>query len=126
MNMALVQKQYFVDGIIYTITCTPDVHKRLRSDPEFTQQYIHNHISQLNSSSVVETNNDNIIKEDETIYNNDISNNIIKHEISQDNEDVLAVFKWPHEAILLLLEEFNLRQNDFTTWEKCLKKKYGP
>lgn len=36
--------------------------------------------------------------------------------------DLFLVFKWPHEAILLLLEEYNLRQNDFVTGKTSQKK----
>lgn len=35
---------------------------------------------------------------------------------------IFTVFKWPHEAILLLLEEYALRQNDFTSGKMSQKK----
>lgn len=35
---------------------------------------------------------------------------------------VFIVFKWPHEAILLLIEEYNLRQEDFTSGKMSQKK----
>lgn len=42
--------------------------------------------------------------------------------ISFFNRFVFTVFKWPHEAILLLLEEYTLRQNDFVTGKTSQKK----
>lgn len=35
---------------------------------------------------------------------------------------IFTVFKWPHEAILLLIEEYNLRQNDFHFGKMSQKK----
>lgn len=32
------------------------------------------------------------------------------------------MFKWPHEAILLLIDEYNLRQDDFTSGKMSHKK----
>lgn len=36
--------------------------------------------------------------------------------------NILTDFKWPHEAILLLIEEYNLRQNEFTNGKMSHKK----
>ncbi|XP_018354076.1 PREDICTED: trihelix transcription factor GTL1-like isoform X2 [Trachymyrmex septentrionalis] len=33
--------------------------------------------------------------------------------LHSDHSDKVGVFKWPHKAILLLIEEYNLRQEDF-------------
>ncbi|XP_018314141.1 uncharacterized protein [Mycetomoellerius zeteki] len=42
--------------------------------------------------------------------------------LHSDHTDNVGVFKWPHEAILLLIEEYNLRQEDFTSGKMSQKK----
>ncbi|KYM75376.1 hypothetical protein ALC53_14072 [Atta colombica] len=42
--------------------------------------------------------------------------------LHSDHSDNIGVFKWPHKAILLLIEEYNLRQEDFINGKMSHKK----
>ncbi|XP_011067854.1 PREDICTED: trihelix transcription factor GT-2-like isoform X1 [Acromyrmex echinatior] len=42
--------------------------------------------------------------------------------LHSDHSDNVGVFKWPHKAILLLIEEYNLRQEDFINGKMSHKK----
>ncbi|XP_067208246.1 uncharacterized protein [Linepithema humile] len=122
--MDFIEKQYLIDGVLYNITETPHNHERLRKDPDFASQYVHRNVFDLKSSqSVMETDNENLDDysyTDETLQ--DISNNDMEVQETRDISNLFLVFKWPHEAILLLLEEYNLRQNDFVTGKTSQKK----
>ncbi|KYN06227.1 PREDICTED: uncharacterized protein LOC108783174 [Cyphomyrmex costatus] len=54
----------------------------------------------------------------------DNSINKIHHEesVHNDHSDNVGAFKWSHEATLLLIEEYNLRQQDFTSGIMSQKK----
>ncbi|XP_024874860.1 uncharacterized protein LOC112456499, partial [Temnothorax curvispinosus] len=136
--MDFQEEQYIIDGVIYNITETPQIHQRLRSDPDFAQQYIYGATSQLQSS--VETNenksineeiqdisNNNTIDDNNTSDNNTNNNDTIKvHEkLHNTSNEEIGGFKWPHEAILLLIEEYNIRQNDFVSGRMSHKKVWG-
>lgn len=55
-------------------------------------------------------------------YDDNSVKNIGIESSSRDQNEEVGAFKWPHEAILLLIEEYKLKQTDFTSGKSSQRK----
>ncbi|XP_024878648.1 uncharacterized protein LOC112458984 [Temnothorax curvispinosus] len=95
--MDLTEQQYIIEGVIYNITTTSEMHKRIRNDHDFALQYVRDNIHTSSHSSQLEFQSESAIENNSNIENiptseSDANNATMEHSGTWQNSAIKLIF----------------------------------